>query len=533
MHLDLRMAEADWTSLRRHFARSFRVPRAAETGALAVLGERRTQSRQKFLVAKLLLPESGDLKIANSGEVVFDASYIRRVHLEMRRQKLAGIATFHTHPGADNRVGFSTYDDRQDPLLAENLVELEPQTRLISVVVGKQSQCGRLFWNRRAPQPVRDLLVVGEHVSCLSLRGLPAAPPPKPEAIFDRGLALTNSGALHRLSQMTVVVVGASGTGSLMCELLMRAGCKKIVVIDRDIVKIINLNRILHATSEDARRGTPKVEVIRRAIEAARMGCEVEPVCGSILDREILRRVYDGDLIVGCVDRDLPRQFLCDVSFRYLIPYIDLGSEIGGDADGIVSLDSRVSYVAPGRHCLMCSGVVNARRLHFESLTRTERQREVSLGYSDDLLIDQPAVMDLNMGAARQGMLLLRHLLQPFLKEPLPVKLCENAVTYRSVPVSTAVNAYKACPTCRINRFSGYGDCGPSIGFDPSFAKMLLDSDAPMSIQEAKSPTWGARQVATLAKIIAAAYRRIQPGQRTVDSNVSDLSDVTRGGGAR
>jgi NAD(P)-dependent dehydrogenase (short-subunit alcohol dehydrogenase family) len=383
----------------------------------------------------------------------------------MRKQKLAGIATFHTHPFADTVVSFSLYDNQEEPGLVENLIELEPRTQLVSVVAGKRSQCGR-YYSGGAPSPLWELIVVGDHLSHLALDGRPPAAPPKPAAVFDRGEAITGAGALSRLSRMTVVVVGASGTGSLFCELLARAGCRRIIVIDHDIVKDINLNRILYATAEDARFGTAKVEVLRRGIEALGLGCKIIPIRGTILDCAMLRHVLEGDLVVGCVDRDLPRHLLCEVAFQYLLPYVDVSSEIGGDDDGIVSVDSRVSYVAPGRHCLMCSGVVMPRRLGFESLTASERQRKIALGYSDDLLMTQPAVMDLNMRASSNGMLLVRHLLQPFLKDPYPVKLCENAVIYTARAVKSAAKANPNCPTCQMNRRFGYGDCGPAIGLD-------------------------------------------------------------------
>ena len=482
MQSDMRISEGDWYSLRAHLASSFRGQGASETGALAILGDCRTAAKHEFLVVKILLPGLGDLKIASSGEVVFASSYIRRAHLEMRRQGLAGIGVFHTHPFADCDVTFSTYDDEQEPALVENLLELEPKTRVVSVVAGRQSQCGRSYSARTSPQSLNRLIVVGERLTYLGLDGRPPNPPPDPAAIFDRGLALTGRGALSHLSQMTIVIVGASGTGSLMCELLARAGCKRIILIDHDIVRDVNLNRILHATVDDARQGLAKVLVLQRAIESLGLGCRVEPIQGSILDRDVLRRVLDADLVIGCVDRDLPRHLLCEASYRYLLPFIDVGSEIGGDDEGIVSVASRTSYVAPGRHCLMCAGIVTPRRLRFESLTAGERQREVALGYSDDLLITQPAVMDLNMRAASNGMLLLRHLLQPYLREPLPVKLCENAVTYRMIPVSTAVKANKSCPVCRCNQRFGYGDRGPAIGFDAALAGRILGIEAPKDL---------------------------------------------------
>lgn len=479
MKSDLRFSESDWNSLRGHLANSFRGQGAAETGVLAILGECRTAAKHEFLVVEILLPERGDIKIASSGEVVFASSYIRRALLKMRRQGLAGIGVFHTHPFADSDVGFSLYDDEQEPALVENLLELEPKTRLVSVVAGRQSLCGRSYSTPTNPQSLNRLCVIGDRLTYLGLDGRPPKPPPAPAAAFDRGLALTGRGALSQLTQMTVAVVGASGTGSLMCELLARAGCHRIILIDHDVVRDVNLNRILHATADDARLGVAKVLVLQRAIEALGLGCRVEPIQGSILNRDVLRRVLDADLMIGCVDRDLPRHLLCEISYRYLLPLIDVGSEIGGDDDGIVSVESRTSYVVPGRHCLMCAGIVTPRRLRFESLTASERPREIALGYSDDLLITQPAVMDLNMRAASNGMLLIRHLLQPYLREPLPVKLCENAVTYRMIPVSTAVKANQSCPLCRCNQRFGYGDCGPALGFDAALADRILGIESP------------------------------------------------------
>lgn len=478
MPVDLRVSERDWLRLRRHFLSSFRSPTAPETGALAVLGEYEAGGRRQFTVAEVLVPGPGDLKVATNGSLVLDSSFIRRAHLTMRSRGLAGIATFHTHPGATARVGFSLYDDQQDPLLIDNLREIEPRTQLVSVVAGSDSQCGRVFSAEASGHPMIRLTIVGDRLAFLSLTGEPTPPPPQPSALFDRGLPLTGSGALSTLAGMTVAVVGASGTGSLVCELLARAGCKRILLIDHDVVQDVNLNRILYATRDDASRGVPKVEVLRRAIDRLGIGCDIDPVRASILDTEVLRRVLDADLVFGCVDRGLPRHLLCEVSAQYLLPYIDIGSEIGGDERGIVSLDSRVSYVAPGRHCLLCTGVVSPRQLRFESLTAEARENEIALGYSDDLVIDKPAVMDLNMRAASSGMLLLRHLLQPFLLDPFPVTLSENAVTYTTIPVSVARAAAPMCRTCQANPSYGFGHCGSRNGFDTATVRAIMGTDA-------------------------------------------------------
>jgi hypothetical protein len=477
MRTDLRVTEADFLRLQELFKVSFRSGRCPETGAIGVLGECRAGSKREFLLAKLFPPGAGDLKVAQHDHLVFDSSYIRRAHLEMRAQGLAGLVLFHTHPLANAEVAFSLYDNREEPQLAENLRELDARTRLVSVVVGKASQCGRLWLERGSCQPMSRLIIVGERLLYRFLDGRPEPPPPPPEAIFDRGLALTGAGALGLLSDLTVAVVGASGTGSLYCELLARAGCKAIMPVDDDVTKRVNLNRILYATQEDVDRKTPKVEVIRRGIEALGLGCRVDPIFGNILGRDVLARLREADVIIGCLDKGFPRQMLCEFAYRYHRPYIDVGSEIGGDEKGIVSLDARASYIAPGRYCLQCAGVVTARQLNFESLSAGERARVRALGYSEDLVIDQPAVMDLNMRAASFGMMVLRHLLQPFLLAPLPVMILENLVTYSVKAIRDARALNTKCPLCQANIRAAYGDCAPQLGLEKN-ALLAIGGDS-------------------------------------------------------
>jgi ThiF family len=472
MPINLRVAREDWAALRKHFGLSFRSRLGHETGAVGVLGESRGRNHE-FLLARIFWPEPGDLQMSRGG-LVFSATYLRRAHLVMRAEGLAGLVTFHTHPGATDHVSFSPFDDSQDPLLIDNLVELEPRTRLVSVVVGKESQAGRVWSSPSLAEDLAELIVVGDRLSYHPLDGRPEPPAPPPAAIFDRALALTAAGALHRLSRMVVAVVGASGTGSLVCELLARAGCRHIILIDDDLVLEINLNRILHATSEDAAKRTPKVEVLRRAIERLGLGCRVEAIHDNILADDVLMRLRDADLIFGCVDKAYPRKILSEFSYRYLRPYIDIGSEIGGDEHGIVSLDGRTNYVAPGRWCLFCTGLVTSRELAFESLSYAERERVIALGYSRDLVIKKPAVMELNMRAASFGMMLLRHLLQPFLLTPLPVTIAENLVTYTILPLDKPKAANAECRICQINPYLGHGDCAVPIGLDRGSLTTIL-----------------------------------------------------------
>jgi len=476
--LNLRVSTADWDRLRKDFAPSFRGHRDTEFGAIGLLGKRMVDGRlTELIVAKILWPEPGDVIAHPHCALTFSSRYLRRAHMAMRKEGLCGLLTVHTHPISDIYVDFSGYDNRQDPLLMDNLVELWPGTWLSSLVLGARSQKGRLWVSPTRREELTTLVSVGDCLRYLPLNGRPAQRAPKPSEIFDRAKAITGSGALAHLSRRTAVVVGASGTGSLVCELLARAGSKRIITIDHDVVKGANLNRILYATKEDAQFRRPKVEVLKRGIESLGLGCEVVPVVGSILDSAVLKRLNEADFIFGCVDKDFPRMLLCQYAYQYRVPYIDVGAEIGGDDEGIVSTDARANHVAPGRWCLRCTGLINPRRLAFESLTGPERKRRIALGYSDDLMLKQPAVMDLNMRAASMGMMILRHLLQPFLLDPLPATLAENLVTYNMKPIAIARAKNEACDMCRCNPAVGFGDCAAPIGLDSEVAASLIESD--------------------------------------------------------
>ena len=471
---DLRMSERDWITLRKHLAGSFRSPKAPETGAIGVVGECRAGGRHEFTVARMLWPGPGDLKVAENRALVFDARYIRRSHLIMRSEGLAGLVMFHTHPMSDTPVGFSPYDDHQEPQLIANLREIAPATQLVSVVAGKRAQCGRVWAAASRPQALGRLIAVGETLSFHTLSGGSEPVTPPPAAIFDRALALTGAGALARLSEMTVAVVGASGTGSLVCELLARAGCKHLMVVDHDVTTDVNLNRILYSTQRDADERTPKVQVLRRGIEGLELGCRVEAINGNILDGQVLSRLREADVIFGCVDKAYPRLLLSQFAYQYLRPYIDVGAEIGANKKGIVALNARTNYIAPGRPCLMCTGLVTSRQLHFESLGHEERQRVARQGYSDDLLLNQPAVMDLNMHAAAYGVILLRHLLQPFLLTPLPVTISEDLATFITLAVKDRRAPNADCRICQDNPKAGFADCGPVLGIGDVEVKRLV-----------------------------------------------------------
>ena len=460
--MKLRMTQAHFEQVRRVTADSFvsavRFP--PETGCILLLSLNDHPGNPALLVAEVLPPKPGELTEQADDGLVFSPGYLRRALFAVRERGLAGFLTVHTHPLANQSVAFSRYDDANDPQLMSNLYELQPGASFGSMVLGKSSAAARLWpESGGVPLPLGEWVIVGDQVEVFPLNGDPVGPEPQAAEIFARARALTGDGALARLSRMRVGVVGASGTGSLAVELLLRAGVGEILIFDFDHAEPSNLNRVLHLRVTEAELHTLKADRLASVCGESGLPTRVISVPGGdIRNEEVARELRACDMLLGCVDRDWPRLILSEISVQYLLPYLDLGTEITAENDLVRSLDARVSLVTPGYPCLTCAGIVSEERIRLEGLAPDEQERVLAMGYSRDIRLQAPAVMELNMRAASLAMLVVRHLLQPFLDTPLPTSIRESVTNYK---IRTRHDEGRPeCSVCGSAGRWGLGDSG-------------------------------------------------------------------------
>ena len=456
--MNLRIAELHWEIVRRlvslSFSSALKFP--PETGCILLLSRNDHPQAQTLLVTDVLPPSDGDFTDQETGAITFTSRYLRKALILVREQGLAGFLTVHTHPGADRQVGFSPYDDRNDPSLMENLHDLQPDGVFGSVVLGKDSACARL-WSADKPSYLNELIIVGEQLKFMNLNGRAYAVPPSASDIFDRSLALTGAGALARISRARIGIIGLSGTGMLMAELLMRAGAGELLLFEFDPADRTNLGRVLHLRASDADSATNKALRMAQVIAESGLGAKVTVVPGGdIRDPAVAAELRSCDLLIGCVDRDWPRLILSEVAYQYLIPLIDLDTEIGAANGQLQSLDARVSFVGPGRPCLFCSRVIKQERIRLEGYAPEEQDRVLAMGYSKDIRLKTPAVMDLNMRAAALAGLIARHIFQPFLETPLPHTVRETVTNFS--PKAHRFTPAQDCIVCNCPERIGSGD---------------------------------------------------------------------------
>ena len=81
---------------------------------------------------------------------------------------------------------------------------------------------------------------------------------------FTRTIALIGQDNFQKLQKSTVIVYGIGGVGSYVVEGLVRGGIVHIILVDKDVVSITNINRQIHATTETI--GQEKIKVMKDRI---------------------------------------------------------------------------------------------------------------------------------------------------------------------------------------------------------------------------------------------------------------------------
>lgn len=90
---------------------------------------------------------------------------------------------------------------------------------------------------------------------------------------FSRNELAIGKNGLDILKNSTVAVLGIGGVGSFSAEALARSGVGKLVLVDKDVVDITNVNRQIIALLSTV--GQPKADLMKERIKDINPDCEV------------------------------------------------------------------------------------------------------------------------------------------------------------------------------------------------------------------------------------------------------------------
>ena len=119
--------------------------------------------------------------------------------------------------------------------------------------------------------------------------------------IYTRSSQLIGEDAIIKLTNSTVLVVGIGGVGGTCFEALVRSGVKQIIIIDKDVVDVTNLNRQILFTSEDI--GKTKVDIAKIRANKINSDCKIIPL-DLFIDESNLNILdsFKIDFIVDAID---------------------------------------------------------------------------------------------------------------------------------------------------------------------------------------------------------------------------------------
>jgi molybdopterin/thiamine biosynthesis adenylyltransferase len=312
-------------------------------------------TRKTALLYRLVLPKLGEREL--HGNASFHPGYFQRALGEAIKDG-AGLAFMHSHLGPGWQ-GMSPDDISAEHGHAAATLGAT-SLPLVGLTLGTDGAWSARFWPKTAPRTFEGkwcstVRVIGDQLRITYMDALMPRPMLKEE--LRRTVSAWGESAQANLSRMRVGIVGAGSVGSLVAEALARMGIRHIVLIDFDIVELLNLDRLLHATKAHAVAKRRKVSVLAEALgkNATADGFVADKIPYSVTEEKGFRAALDCDVVFGCVDRPWGRSVLNHLAFAHLIPVIDGGIAVSVTKSGqLRTADWKAHTVTPGRRCLEC-----------------------------------------------------------------------------------------------------------------------------------------------------------------------------------
>lgn len=374
------------------------------------------------------------------------------------------ICIAHSHPRGG--LFFSSFDDLADKESFEIVFgRMETERPHFAIVMDNDGEfIVRAYAPDLRPMPVELTRVVGDR---LQIR-YPGRGDGVPPLEFDRQTRVFGARTTEDLTQLRVAIVGCGGTGSAVASLLARIGVSRFVLIDADRVDMTNLNRLHFSTRADAIAGRYKVDVVGAVIAEIGLARSVVRLNRFIDAPECRDALRACDVIFGCTDDHLGRNFLNRLAHFYLIPVIDLGVLIDpNDQGGYDSFDGRVTVVQPGYPCQVCRQLISPQRMLEEGMRRHDPERYEQYrraGYIEGGTDPSPVVVTFTTEIAAVAVNELLHRLTGF--RGLDGHCAERVRRFDWIKDADTIPGGKRnpeCPLCALRKYDGRGDMTPFL----------------------------------------------------------------------
>jgi adenylyltransferase/sulfurtransferase len=233
----------------------------------------------------------------------------------------------------------------------------------------------------------------------------------------------------EKLLASRVTLCGCGALGTVLANVLVRAGVGFVRVIDRDFVEPSNLQRQVLFDESDVANNLPKAEAAATKLRQINSSVTVEPVVADINRTNIEDFCKDADLILDGSDNFEIRYLINDVAIKHAKPWV-YGGAVGSQGMSMT--------VIPGETpCLRCV---------FEAAPAPGET-----GTCETAGVLAPAVNIVASYQAAEALKLLSGNRAAVNRELLIIDVWEN--TNRRVKVAPLAGRKGACPCCAGRTF--------------------------------------------------------------------------------
>ncbi len=150
----------------------------------------------------------------------------------------------------------------------------------------------------------------------------------------------------QKICASRVLLVGCGALGTVLADMLVRAGVGFLRIVDRDFVDLSNLQRQVLFDEQDVADHLPKATVAATKLERINSQVQIEPVVADVNPNKILSLLEGVDLLLDGTDNFETRFLMNDAALERNIPWV---------YGGVVGSHGQVLPIFPGESaCLRC-----------------------------------------------------------------------------------------------------------------------------------------------------------------------------------
>ncbi len=386
------------TTSQQSKAKNHLFPGDGFEAAVVLVCRRVGMDAERLIVRDMIAVPYGDCSVRSEDRLTWPGSALEDA-IDLAEDHNDCIVLLHSHPG--RFFGFSAIDDLSDNLTMPCLYSAIPGPNAIhgsAIMIPDGAVLARVYPGVGRSYEFLRTMVVGHDIKHYG-RDVPSR-------------ILHGTEDMRNLfGHLTVCVVGASGTGSIIIEQLARNGVGHITLIDFDKAEWKNLNRILNCKVRHVETNAYKTELLAEAIGEYAPSIRITCINRSIFDPLAIEAASSADAVFSCVDSQQGRLVSERISTAFVTPLIDLGVTIPTrklpDGTVVVSdMCGRIDYVRPDGPNLSDREVITPKGLYDEHILLNapdEAVEQIRDGYISGVAEEAPSVINVNMAAASRA----------------------------------------------------------------------------------------------------------------------------------